>query len=414
MTNVNKILLAMTLSLFSLTSFAALEIKNHGSANWSIIEKNIALEKSEQQKASALPADFSDWTNMSGWKRPKFVTGKITHSDFGIAMADFEYQIVLLYGGAPNGQKGKYIGYASVIAKDVSVFSGDTENQISLNTEVVIKSVKNIGTAEEPIGELTLELVSTLTRKVEGSQPFKHVKRARYLLNGTGRMEKIGKSPASGSFVPTSSESGIIRGPQYFQRTSELLNPIQMKPLQVATALAACPHPISPESGKAGSGIVGSKIDLVRKNKILEHNDTFVATALPNGIQCWNQLPNWHQERRAFEYRWVNRLWWDFVVEGEVVWLAGAQDRRQNGRYIGFVSVKINKVSRGIIKSLDISAYAPPAMVSNVGTVENPVSSVTLVMNSVLRNGAAMEAANWLVSVDGMGNISDVSREADQ
>lgn len=433
MKNLRNILSTFAVSIFSLTAVASLEIKNHGSDSWPIIEKNVALEKSDERRASALPVDYSDWTSMSGWKRPKFVAGKISHRDFGIAMADFEYQIVLLYGGAPNSQKGKYIGYASIIAKDVSVFSGDTQGQISLNTEVVIKSVRNIGTAEEPIGEMTLELVSTLSRKVEGSsKPFKHVKRVRYLLTGIGRVEKISNSKpaqekarkkardrseeAKTQFSSAAfSESRLIRGPKAFQRTSDLLNPVQLEPLQMVSDLAmSCPHPISPESGKAGSGVVGTKVDLVRQNKILDHNDTFVATALPNGVRCWNQLPNWHQERRGFEYRWVNRLWWDFVVEGEVVWLAGAQDRRQNGRYIGFVTVKINKVSRGIIKSLDISAYAPPAMVSNVGTEEDPVSSVTLVLNSVLRNGAAMEAVNWLVSVDGMGNISDVSREADQ
>ena len=94
---------------------------------------------------------------------------------------------------------------------------------------------------------------------------------------------------------------------------------------------------------------VGDNLSLVENNKIINHGNQALAAALPTKTQCWNQLKNWHVEKRKFEYRWKNPMWWDFVVEGEIIWLAGATDQRGRGRYIGFVTVKINKVSRGNI-----------------------------------------------------------------
>jgi hypothetical protein len=53
-------------------------------------------------------------------------------------------------------------------------------------------------------------------------------------------------------------------------------------------------------------------------------------------------------------------------------------------------------------------------MVSNVGTLENPVASVALIFRSKLSSAGRTEIANWLLAVDGMGNISDVSKTADR
>lgn len=405
---------ALAIFLTSSLVMASPSILNTGARNWPIVVQGTAAPDAQASKANALPAGDADWAQMQGWKRPKIVTGTLLHLDpLGVSAAEFNFQIILLYGGSKAGKKGSYIGYASIIARDATVLTGDYEGEVSLNSNVSVLDVRNVGTEAEPVAEMVLELESKLTRKQSSGEVTHQTRRLRYRLNGLGDINRISDTTRA-SVEP----SLKVRGTQSFANWQ---NPISMfRTFGGATGswdevqTFACPHPINPYAGISGSEGPSGMIPLVVDNKIMENKEPLFSKALPRGLNCWNQLKAWHQEVRQFEYRWVNSLWWDFVVRGEIVWLAGATDYRGKGRYIGFVSAKVNSVSRGIIKNVNISAHAPAGMISNVGTSENPVPSIALIFKSKLTSGAKTELANWLLTVDGMGNISDVTHTADR
>lgn len=386
-----------------------IQIQNSGPASWPLVVDGNTSGDAAKVQANALPVGSQDWTSMSGWKRPKVVQDRLIHWDGGFSAAEFDYQIVLLYGGAPKGFSGQYIGYASIVAREATLFKGDPEAKVSWNSRVNILAVKNIGTEAHPLAEITLELESTLTRKDVTGESTQQVRRVRYQLNGRGEVLRVASTTRSS--VDTASAPRAAMG-----NLSGWVSPLDLLNEEVLPASSwemsafSCPHPINPASGVSGSSVPVGLVPLVKDNKIMETQEPVFGKALPQGVVCWNQLRGWHKETREFEYRWENSMWWDFVVQGEITWLAGATDLRGKGRYVGFVTAKVRSVSRGIVKNVNISAYAPPEMISNIGTIHNPVPAIGVVFRSEMTSGWKKEVHNWLLSVDGMGNISDLSR----
>lgn len=383
-----KILL---LSLFACGASAATltaPIVNHGPNTWTVIVNGSSVPAQDSKRASALPPETNDWTKFNRWQKPKFLTAKLNHYELGFPVAEFSYQVLLMHGGAPIGKPGQYIGYVGIHATDV-LLPKLPESNYTLNTAVVVKAVRNIGTADLPVAEMEIELVSSLSRKGNDGTSNTDYRSVTYRVNGAGKIEKI--KTGDGGFRLLKAET-----------TND-----------VAQAEASCPHPLNQGGYMGLSEILMSNgpVVLVKNNKLMDHQNAPMAKALPPKVGCWNQTKGWTTMRRGFEYRWNNPLWWDFVVKGELVWMAGGKDLRGRGNYIGFATVNILEVSRGIIRSVDISAVAPKQMILNVGTDKDPNLQITFILRSEVRTKLSLEVSNWLVSIDALGNVSDVIKD---
>lgn len=383
-----KILL---MSLFaSVVSAAALTapIVNHGPGTWPVIVNGSPAPASDLNRANALPPETSDWTKFNRWQKPKVLTAKLAHYELGLPVVEVSYQVILLHGGAPIGKAGAYIGYVGVLATDVTVVK-PSQTTYALNSAVSVRSVRNIGTVDRPVAEMEIELVSAFTRHHDGISNS-DIRSVTYRVSGEGKIEKIKTGDGGFRLLKAQTQDSV------------------------AQAEVSCPHPLNQGGYMGLSEILTANVPvmLVKNNQPLDHQNAPMAKALPPRVGCWNQTTGWQTVRRGFEYRWYNPLWWDFVIKGEIVWMAGGKDLRGRGNYIGFASVNILEVSRGIVRSVDISAYAPEKMIHNVGTDKDPVPQITFILRSEVRTKLSTEISNWLVSIDGLGNVSDVLKEA--
>ena len=383
-----KILLMSLLACGATAATLTAPIVNHGPNTWSVIVNGAPAPVKDGDRASALPPETNDWTKFNRWQKPKFLTAKLNHYELGLPVAEFTYQVILMHGGAPIGKPGSYIGYVGIHASEV-LLPKLPESSYNLNTSVVVRAVRNIGSADTPVAEMEIELVSSLSRKGKDGTASTDFRSVTYRVNGTGKIEKIKTS--DGGFRMLKTET----------------------PNSVAQAEASCPHPLNQGGWMGLSELLyaNTPVLLVKNNVIMDHQNAPMGKALPPKVGCWNQTGGWQTMRRGFEYRWYNPLWWDFVVKGEIVWLAGGKDLRGRGNYIGFASVNILEVSRGIVRSVDISAVAPKQMILNVGTEKDPNLQMTFILRSEVRTKLSLEVSNWLVSIDGLGNVSDVIKD---
>jgi hypothetical protein len=127
---------------------------NIGSKIWAIVKAgkpvvNINIGPS----ANALPQGVKCWDELETWQVPNVMRLKSTATNaFGFSLAEFQFDVIFTYGGSLNG-KGKYLTHVQVFPSDVYTFWMQ-----ELNASVNVASLVNMGTTDEPIAGMQVDV----------------------------------------------------------------------------------------------------------------------------------------------------------------------------------------------------------------------------------------------------------------
>lgn len=151
---------------------------------FSIIERNKPVVDISVNYANAVPQGINHWTQLQNWKRPK--TKRYVFSSknyFGAEVIRVKYQVTWTYGGDYQG-KGKFLTGVTVEPLAVKVLWG---YKFSLVAEVPDSTIINVGTSEDPVAAMQVNLkwtIATVLKETNG----KNV----YFVQGDGFFQQIG------------------------------------------------------------------------------------------------------------------------------------------------------------------------------------------------------------------------------
>jgi len=185
------------------------KIVNLGQKVWEIIEKNQPLVNINVNYANAVPYGIQHWTQLQGWSKPKTATYRFVAKNlYGIEVVKVTYQLEFRYNGNYQG-KGKFL--TGVTIEPISVETAWGYN-VSLSAEVPDSTIANVGTHEDPIASMQVQLKWTIHTKLKDSQ-----QKAIYYVRGDGEYGEIA-TPFKGAVIEKGkdvkielpSEGGII------------------------------------------------------------------------------------------------------------------------------------------------------------------------------------------------------------
>ncbi len=149
---------------------------------WAIIEKNKPVVDITTTYANAHPEGITHWSQLGEWKPP---VGTIyafhAKNGYGTKVIDVRYQVIRTIGGKYKG-KGRYLNGVSVQPLRVDVAWG-----YKFKMGAKVPSVANVGTTEDPIASMILNLswaIDTVIKHSEGTSV--------YYLQGDGVYREIG------------------------------------------------------------------------------------------------------------------------------------------------------------------------------------------------------------------------------
>lgn len=149
-----------------------------------IIEKNQPVVNITTNYANAVPFGTSHWTQLQGWSRP--ATKKYAFSmknAYGSNVVQVTYQIHYTYNGNFQG-KGKFLTGVTIEPLSVTTAWG---YKVSLVSEVPDSTIANVGTQEDPVASMQLQLRWVVHTMVKDMQ-----QKAIYYVQGDGVLQEIG------------------------------------------------------------------------------------------------------------------------------------------------------------------------------------------------------------------------------
>lgn len=154
------------------------KVINIGQKIWTVVEKGRPSASYTGAKATALPANTLNWTQLENWKMPRTKTISVVYKNvYGLEVVRFTYRIILLYGGSANGV-GRYIGYAAVEPVEMT-----TAYMYTFNATASVDTVFNMGNSTDPLGAMLLKInwtVETVLKKTTMTHT--------YTLDGAGNI----------------------------------------------------------------------------------------------------------------------------------------------------------------------------------------------------------------------------------
>ncbi|OGS06647.1 MAG: hypothetical protein A2270_01330 [Elusimicrobia bacterium RIFOXYA12_FULL_51_18] len=161
------------------------QIVNLAEKIWNILDKNRPVVNITTNYANAVPSGTTHWTQLQGWKKPS--TKKYAFSmknGFGTEVVKVTYQVHWTHNGNLQG-KGKFLTGVTVEPLNVVALWG---YKVDLVAEVPDSTVANVGTHEDPIASMQVQLkwkVSTIIQSTD--------QKVIYYVQGDGLMQEIGK-----------------------------------------------------------------------------------------------------------------------------------------------------------------------------------------------------------------------------
>ena len=134
--------------------------------------------------ANAVPFGTSHWTQLQGWARP--ATKKYAFSlknGFGSEVVKVNYQVHYTYKGNFQG-KGQFLTGVTIEPLSVTTAWG---YKVTLVSEVPDSTIANVGTHEDPIAAMQLQLRWTVHTAIKDITA-KNI----YYVRGDGALEEIG------------------------------------------------------------------------------------------------------------------------------------------------------------------------------------------------------------------------------
>ncbi|MBC7457761.1 MAG: hypothetical protein H7235_05750 [Bdellovibrionaceae bacterium] len=156
-------------------------IINIGEKIWAIVEAGKPVVNVQLNSASAMPAGIKDWQQLVGWKTPRSLTYRVHYTNlFTMNVVDFSYRVMFTYGGNYNGQ-GHYVTGATIVPAILDVAWG-----YSFKATVEIPTVINMGTAQNPVGGIQMNVSWEVGTVIKNSQT-----RASYFVDGLGQLKQL-------------------------------------------------------------------------------------------------------------------------------------------------------------------------------------------------------------------------------
>ncbi len=151
---------------------------------WNIIEKNQPVVNITTNYANAVPFGTSHWTQLQGWSRPATKKyGFSMKNAYGMEVVKVAYQVHYTHSGNFQG-KGKFLTGVTIEPLSVTTAWG---YKVSLVSEVPDSTIANVGTQDNPVASMQLQLRWTVHTAVKDIQ-----QKAIYYVQGDGVLQEIG------------------------------------------------------------------------------------------------------------------------------------------------------------------------------------------------------------------------------
>lgn len=170
---------------------------------WGIIEKNQPVVNITTNYANAVPFGTSHWTQLQGWSRP--ATKKYAFSmknGYGSEVVKVAYQVHYTYNGNFQG-KGKFLTGVTVEPISVTTAWG---YKVSLTAEAPDSTIANVGTHDDPIASMQVQLKWVVHTAVKDIQ-----QKAIYYVQGDGVMQEIGVPFKNGMEIAQQKKADAVK-----------------------------------------------------------------------------------------------------------------------------------------------------------------------------------------------------------
>lgn len=146
------------------------QIVNIGKWIWDLVQKNKPAVSYQVNKAQAMPKNVANWAELQSWQPPRTAAYTASYKNaYGSEVVRFKFRVFYLYGGNLDG-KGAYLANVSVIPDELNVAWG-----YSFDAKVEVPEVVNVGTKENPMAGMTVQLtwsVDTMLKHAQSTVVF--------------------------------------------------------------------------------------------------------------------------------------------------------------------------------------------------------------------------------------------------
>lgn len=157
------------------------KIINIGKKIFAIVQAGKPVVNMKTDIATAMPQGARCWTDLQGWQMPQSKTYQVAFTNgFGMEVVKLSYRVLWLAGGNVEGA-GQYIGYATMAPENIEVSWG-----FSLNANVSVPTVFNMGTKESPIAGMQMNMgyrIESPIKTIDQGQAF--------FVNGAGAFQQL-------------------------------------------------------------------------------------------------------------------------------------------------------------------------------------------------------------------------------
>lgn len=151
---------------------------------WNIIEKNQPVVNITTNYANAVPYGANHWSMLQGWSRPATKRYSFAMKNgFGSQVVKVIYQVHYTANGNVQG-KGKFLTGVTVEPVSVTTSWG---YKVTLVSEVPDSTIANVGTHEDPIASMQVQLRWVVHTSVKDI-----TSKAIYYVQGDGVLQEIG------------------------------------------------------------------------------------------------------------------------------------------------------------------------------------------------------------------------------
>jgi hypothetical protein len=157
------------------------KIINIGKKIFAIVQAGKPVVNIRTDVATALPSGARCWTDLEGWQMPESKVYEVAFENaYGMEVVKMSYRVLWLPGGQVN-DVGQYIGYATMTPVSVDVSWG-----FSLNAQVSIPTVFNMGSKKDPIAGMQMNM------QYQIESPLTTIQEAQaYFVDGKGRYKQL-------------------------------------------------------------------------------------------------------------------------------------------------------------------------------------------------------------------------------
>ncbi len=154
---------------------------------------------------------------------------------------------------------------------------------------------------------------------------------------------------------------------------------------------------------------IGKKIwNIVAAGSPVANFKADVAYALPRGVTCWNQLSGWSMPAsRTYKVTYKNKFGVEVIQYAYQITFTHGGQFQQQGAYITNASILPAHINVAWGFQFDATAEVPS--VFNIGTMQEPVGGMQLMMSWKITNILTHEQKTETFYINGRGDIQKLS-----